>query len=347
MKVLLVSTSRADMGSLEPVYQALKAKGVDAEFQQFKFDPPEYKSGVVSNYREASYDAETEIYTHQPDLVVLCGDRYETLAAATTAFLMQVPIAHLSGGDVTEGSQDDCMRHAITKLSQLHFVTSYKSYCRVTQLGEDGNLVYNVGCPTSEIKDVLPLEEVNIKLNLDLKEQDYLLVVWHPNTLSTPEDVLKETQILGTALDKIDKRIVIIGPNNDVGNTEIREFFKAWAVKGDVYLDQVSREIYLSLLKHAACLVGNSSSAFYEAPYVGTPVVNVGDRQEGRFLENETAIHSSINVVDIVNCINGIFELDRSEIEVKIALEAAKTIADVISKLENPKSLLKKVFHDV
>lgn len=352
MKVLVISTSRADFGGLEAVNNELMKHGVESKFVRIFETPPDNRSDVVYNTTDTMLFTRNKIEEYEPDMVLICGDRYETLGVATATYLMQVPIAHLSGGDITEGSQDDCMRHALTKLAHLHFPTCNKSAKRLVQLGESPGSIYIFGCPHSDIEEVSPLTTVNELYSTDLKEHDYLLVVWHPNTLVSEDEAFMEVHVLSEALDKVNKKKLVIGPNNDAGNAKIKEYWPLWAkLNNQEYRNEVPRDVYLSLLKHCTCLVGNSSSGFYEAPYLGTPVVNIGDRQEGRIPVCGTymsMIYSDeFNVKAIVKELNWALKLDRSKIVPVKKDNSAKAIASAISKIENPKSLLKKVFYDL
>lgn len=264
MKVVLIHGSRADLGSIEAVYNAL-----------LKLDITAYISGPEL------------VAACEADLAVLEGDRFEILQTAVALYLQKIPIIHLGGGDVTEGSQDDCMRHAITKLSHLHFPTNPESARRIIQMGEEPWRVKVAGEPAL---DDLPVHEKEVATNLAGAE-DYILVVWHPNTLTSDTNVYTEAVTVANALEvATPMKKVVIGPNHDAGWFAIAQFFRSWCeLTGNKYIETLPRDMYLTLLKHAKCLVGNSSSGYHEAPAFGTPVVDVGDRQKGRLAPDNIA----------------------------------------------------------
>jgi UDP-hydrolysing UDP-N-acetyl-D-glucosamine 2-epimerase len=224
-----------------------------------------------------------------PDIVVVLGDRYEILAAAEAAMIARIPIGHIHGGEVTEGAMDDAMRHAITKLASLHFVAAEEYRQRVVQLGEDPDQVFNVGAPGIDniLKlDLMPLPELERDLGLDLAD-GFFLVTYHPATLGEGEPGAESGEML-LALDEFrDHKVIVTGVNADPGHDRIAGLLSDYAnrhpkrVTLHASLGQVR---YLSAMKHAAAVIGNSSSGIIEAPALGVPTVNVGDRQKGRLL---------------------------------------------------------------
>lgn len=222
-----------------------------------------------------------------PDIVVVLGDRYEILAAAEAAMVANIPIAHVHGGELTEGAIDDSIRHAITKMAHLHFVAAPEYRNRVIQMGENPERVYEVGAVGIDNIVKTPLMsryelEESIQFALGKK---YFLVTYHPVTVSNakPSDAL---QNLFNALDCFPEyRILFTKSNSDAGGREINRQIDAYA---DMRKDRVvcctslGQLRYLSAMKHAAAVVGNSSSGILEAPVLKTPTVNIGDRQKGR-----------------------------------------------------------------
>lgn len=222
-----------------------------------------------------------------PDLIVLLGDRYECMGAALSAAMMRIPMAHIHGGEITRGAMDDCFRHAITKLSHLHF-TSCESYRqRVIQLGEQPDRVWNVGALgvenalTSKLLDALATYEA---LSIPYGSP-YILCTFHPATL----DIGRETEqlrALCTALDNFSAHYVIFtGANADPGGGNINQLLHHFAVSHPnrvKIFPSLGVRRYLSAAKYAKCVAGNSSSGIIEIPSLGVPVVNIGDRQLGR-----------------------------------------------------------------
>lgn len=223
----------------------------------------------------------------QPNLVILLGDRFEILGAAQAASLLNIPIAHLHGGEVTEGNIDESMRHAITKLSHLHFTANEVYRNRVIQLGEQPSRVFNVGAPGLDLVRTVQLksaDELKSELGLALHAKP-LLVTFHPVTL-VPEEGQKELTVLLEALSKVkDREIVFTAPNADAGGIWIRERLEQFVSRNDsqaFLFTSLGSLNYLSLMSNAAAVVGNSSSGIIEAPFLGVPTVNIGPRQKGR-----------------------------------------------------------------
>lgn len=222
----------------------------------------------------------------QPEMVLLIGDRFETLAAAVAAVPLTLPIGHIHGGEVTEGAFDDQIRHAITKLSHLHFVATRKAGERVRQMGEEPWRVHVTGAPGLDLLrqiSPLPLAEVERRVGIPLGSGP-LLVTFHPVTLEAAET---DTQVaaVAEALAQLPHAVVITAPNADVKYGGIREVWTRLAASSQgriVVCESLGPELYTSLLHHACAMVGNSSSGLIEAPSTRLPVVNIGNRQAGR-----------------------------------------------------------------
>lgn len=222
-----------------------------------------------------------------PDLIVILGDRFEALAVAQTAMLLRIPIAHIHGGEITEGAYDDSIRHAITKLSYLHFTSTEDYRKRVIQLGEHPERVVNVGAIGLDAltkSPVMSLEELSGSLDIELS-RPYFLVTYHPVTLAD-EDPEESFQVLLDSLDKYkDHQVIITYPNADDGGRKIIPMLESYAAKDPqrvLAIPSLGQKRYLSAVKHAAAVVGNSSSGIIEVPAFGVPTVNIGDRQKGR-----------------------------------------------------------------
>jgi UDP-hydrolysing UDP-N-acetyl-D-glucosamine 2-epimerase len=238
----------------------------------------------------------------QPDVLVLLGDRYELLAAAQAAVLARVPIAHIHGGEATEGAIDDAIRHAVTKLSQWHFAAAEPYAERIRQMGEEPSRVWNVGAAAMDniaALEPVPKEALEAFLGLTLRTPAFL-VTYHPVTVDA--DVgLAAMQALLTAIDTGDASIIITGVNADPGATAIRERLKkfAGARPGRVAMvESLGVRRYLSLMRHVDAVVGNSSSGLLEAPAVGVPTVDIGPRQQGR-LRAPSVLHCGESAAEI------------------------------------------------
>jgi len=223
----------------------------------------------------------------KPDVLVLIGDRYEMLAAATVATLFNLPIAHIHGGEVTTGAFDDAIRHSLTKMASLHFVAAEPYRRRVIQLGEDPSRVFTVGAPGLDQlpkHDALDRAAVTHELGVS-GDHGFLLVTLHPTT-AQPESDAPTTEAMLRSLDRVkDRDIVFTGVNADPGysliDKAIREFVSARPNHVRLFVSLGSQR-YFAALRYADAVIGNSSSGIIEAPAVGTPSINIGERQTGR-----------------------------------------------------------------
>lgn len=228
-----------------------------------------------------------ELARLQPDMVVLLGDRYEILAAAQAAFLLGLPIAHLHGGEITEGAMDDSIRHAITKLSHLHFAAAAPYARRIMQMGEAPERVFNVGALGVDAAMALrPIDPEALDGDIGIPLRDpVFLVTYHPVTLRTGDEGIV-VDSLQSALDKFQEaRIVITGVNADPGRSAIAQRMIAYAARNPQRVslhESLGQRRYLSVMRRAAAVIGNSSSGIIEAPAFGVPTVNIGARQTGR-----------------------------------------------------------------
>jgi UDP-hydrolysing UDP-N-acetyl-D-glucosamine 2-epimerase len=229
-----------------------------------------------------------------PDIVLLLGDRFETHAAATTALLMNIPIAHIHGGEVTQGAVDEQLRHAITKMSYLHFCSTEVYRQRIIQMGEDSSRVINVGAPgIDNIVNTGLLDKGNLSKQLDWNlPQKFALFTYHPTTLED-SDLNRDLDSIFDVLLKVDIGVLFTYANADFGgkiiNNKIEDFCKLDIRKYKV-IKSLGQLRYLSAMKHANLLVGNTSSGIIEAASFYKPVVNIGNRQLGRL--------KGVNIID-------------------------------------------------
>ena len=232
----------------------------------------------------------------RPDLIVLLGDRFEALAAAQAALVAQIPIAHIHGGETTEGAYDESIRHSITKMSQWHFVAAEQYRKRVIQLGEVPDRVFNVGAPgldnlhNLELLARSALEEV---LGIPLRKPVFL-ITYHPVTTDQRDPTRGMSELLAALSGFPDATIIFTYPNADTGGRALAGQIEHWVAENAgraravVSLGQTR---YLSLMHECDVVLGNSSSALIEAPVLKRAAVNIGDRQLGR-LSASSVIHS-------------------------------------------------------
>lgn len=288
----------------------------------------------------------------RPDVLVLLGDRYETLAAAQAALIARIPVAHIAGGDVTEGAYDDAIRHSITKMSHLHFVTHEAAARRVRQLGEDPARIFNVGNPGLDYLRHLTLlegESLARELGFSFRRHN-LLVTYHPETLDQ-ESTASRIAVLLAALERLGKDVGIIFtfPNADTGNQAIRQQIETFVSRHDnsCVFASLGQHRYLSVLNAVDAVVGNSSSGILEAPSLRTPTVNIGDRQKGR-PQAASVINCGYSADDIVSAVHRAFELDcRAVTNPYGDGHASEKIVAILKKIDDPQKLIKKHFFDL
>lgn len=333
-KICVVSGSRSDYGLLRELLFRMNAnKAIDLDFvvtgahlseeygntQQeilddgFAFLPiqlpleDDSKNGIANATGKALCMFSDHYSVSKPELVVVLGDRYEVFAAVIAARMNGIPVAHISGGDVTEGALDDCIRHSITKMSQLHFAGCEQSRRRIIQMGEQPDLVYNVGEPGVEncIKmNFYSPKELSNMMDFDFLKTDYAVVTFHPVTLDNDSGIGELYELIN-ALDSVGfLNYIITMANADAGGKSINEIWKEESKKHDNWfiVSSLGVKKYLSVVSYAKVVIGNSSSGIVEAPSIGIPTVNVGDRQKGRMVA-ESVINCKSKKIDIENAI--------------------------------------------
>ena len=289
----------------------------------------------------------------KPDLIVILGDRFEMLAVAQAALVARIPVAHLCGGDTTEGAFDESIRHSITKMSHFHFVTNDVAAKRVAQLGENPDHIINVGSPG--IDNIVNMELIDRKtleaeLGMSFQKRN-LLITFHPVTLEKahPGDQFKN---LLDALDDLGNQVGLIFtmPNADTAGREISDSIQAYVSSHENAWSYVSmgQQRYLSAMSQVDAVVGNSSSGLYEAPTFKIPTVNIGDRQKGR-LQAGSVINCIPDRERIREAIEKAFTLDCSKVINPYGEggSADKILANIKCMLLKSDSVLKKKFFDM
>lgn len=382
-KICFITGTRAEYGLLTPLIQAIKADSafelqilatgmhLSPEFGQTYSEIT--KDGFeISEKVEMLLSSDTDIGITKstglgmigfadalnrlkPDIVVVLGDRFETFAAVTAAYLAKIPIAHLHGGEVTEGATDEGLRHAITKMAYWHFTSTEVYRKRVIQLGENPDRVYNVGAiGIDNIRSFLPLDKIWLGENLKFEiNSPFLLITYHPVTLenNSAEQQFNELLKALTFFPRI--RFIFTKPNADANGriiiNLIDEFVKNNPEKAVAFVS-LGQKRYLSLMHYTKAVVGNSSSGIIEAPALGIPTVNIGDRQKGRVKAQNTidaepnfesifrAITLSLTEEFISNCKNIMNPYGSGQVTPKIL--------SILSKIKIPQNL-KKPFFDL
>jgi len=242
------------------------------------------KETDIAENMSSALESFTECFSRNKyNAVVVLGDRYEILSVAVAAMLSHTPLFHIGGGDLTEGAIDDSIRHSITKMSFLHFPSNQKSAKRIIQLGEAPDRVYNVG--STAVDNILNeklMPRKDALSSIGLRDCKYLLCTYHPETIENRG--IEDVKLLIDILCGIDREIIITGANSDLGADAINDYLKkADSIHKNIHVfSSLGRLRYLSLMKYAGCVVGNSSSGIIEAPALNIPTVNIGNRQNGR-----------------------------------------------------------------
>lgn len=319
-KIAVVTGTRAEYGYLRPLMKAIEddselelisivtgmhllpefgntSELVEMDFSHVVRIPMNLKGDRLKDmalYLASGITNFAEFFTQNPpDVLVVLGDRSEPLAAVLAALYLNIPIAHINGGDVTGTTIDESIRHAITKFSHIHFAHTERNAKRIKKMGEDENRIFAVGALTIDTivhTKLIPKQEIFKKYQLDPTETTFL-VVQHPITTLEDRGYSQLKELL-SALDTLKKQAIILYPNCDAGSKKFIDLIEKQ--RGKPYLHimkNLSHVEYLSFMKSIDVMIGNSSSGIIEAPSFKIPVVNVGTRQQGR--------ERSDNIVDV------------------------------------------------
>lgn len=243
-----------------------------------------------------------------PDLIVLLGDRFEIFIAATAAYVLNIPIAHIHGGETTQGAYDEGFRHSITKMSHLHFTSTEDYRKRVIQLGENPELVFNVGALGLDNiyqVDLLSLEELSDSLNFSLKEP-FFVITYHPVTLEDKDSKYDINQLFKSLKNFRQYKWLFTKPNADHGGRIISELIDEFVFNhkaNALAIDSLGYVRYLSSLRYAELVIGNSSSGIIEMPSFNKPSINIGNRQKGRLIP-KSVINAEPNQQSITKAIS-------------------------------------------
>jgi UDP-hydrolysing UDP-N-acetyl-D-glucosamine 2-epimerase len=381
MRIGLLSTGRQDWGILRSTYLALRADrmhfdvrvllgGMACSERFGRLDRMLEAEGVTIHealpwVNEAPHEPLAPAVTHEAalalervgaalgrqalDALVLVGDRYETLAAALAATLRLVPIVHFHGGEETEGAFDNAIRHAISKLAHLHFVSHPTYAARLRAMGEAAGAVHVVGAPGLDNlrrSDLADRAELMAHLGIEL-EAPVVVVTMHPATLGSGAEA-ELASVVG-AMRAVPATYVVTLPNADPGNELIRDAFRTLAdLPRVVTVEALGERRYLGLLRIADAMLGNSSSGVIEAPALKLPVVNVGDRQKGR-LRSAGILDVTGTIADVkATLVRAISPVFRAEVAAQPAPfgegNAAEHIAAVLRAWTPPRPPVKR-FH--
>lgn len=331
-RICFITGTRAEYGLLAPIMRLVKADAecrlqviatnmhlmpeygntyLEIEADGFVIDekvpmqrPSDDASGTIRSMAAELPAMDAALARLQPDIVVILGDRYEMLIAAIVCLMRRIPVAHIHGGEITEGAVDDAIRHSITKMASLHFTSTPEYRRRVIQLGEAPERVMCVGAPGVEnIKqlDLMPKAELESSLGISL-DRPYVVATYHPATLG---DRTSEQEI-GDFLAALDRHpevnVIFTMPNSDPGSDPIRRAIEAYCqahTDRAACFTSLGLRRYLSLIAVAEAVIGNSSSGIIEAPSFHVPTLNIGDRQRGR-ARSQSVIDCATDTASIV-----------------------------------------------
>lgn len=246
----------------------------------------------------------------EPDMIIVHGDRVEALAGAIVGAMNNIIVAHIEGGEIS-GTIDESIRHSISKLAHVHFVSNDEAKYRLIQLGESEESIYVIGSPDIDIilqKPSINIEQIKDRYDITFKE--YAVLMYHPVT--TEVDRLKsEIEDVVNAVIESEKNYIVINPNNDYGHNIILEEYKRFdGLKNIKRYPSIRFEFFIELLKNSSFIIGNSSAGIHEAPVIGIPSINIGTRQKNRFT-HETIIDCNSSKESILNAIKHSSSLDK------------------------------------
>lgn len=292
----------------------------------------------------------------KPDLIIALGDRYEIFSAVSTAHISKIPIAHLYGGETTQGAFDEALRHCISKMSYLHFTSTEEYKKRVIQLGENPNRVFNVGALGIEnIKNMKLLSKIELEKQIDFELKDkYALVTFHPVTLEKSTSKTQFQNLLNALEEIQDLKVIFTKTNSDTDGRILNKMIDDFVIKNpEKYkaFTSMGQLKYLSAMKYSCMVIGNSSSGIVEAPSFKIPTINIGDRQKGR-IQGETIINTYPCKDDILRSIQiATINIENSSYKNVInpygdGCTSEKIIKEIKNQLE-AKINLKKKFYDI
>lgn len=377
MKIALVTGSRADWSLLRPVAQQLRESPLDAEIwvtgshleQAFGYTVEEITTQGFAVNAQVPLKIATNtprdtskalaaalsgfadvIAQRQPDILLVLGDRFEIFGAVQAASLAGITIAHIAGGDITEGAYDDAMRHAISKLSHLHFPTNGEAEKRLIQMGEQPQHVVLCGSPGIDaILQTPKLSRDTLTQQLGIRWQTKnIAVAFHPatNDAQTLDDQILQ---LCNGLDALPPHIGIIvtGSNADTGGLQMNQALQAFCDHHPhaTFVQSLGAQRYYSIVAEADLLAGNSSSGLYEAPTLKTPTLDIGSRQQGR-LRGPSVFHCANRSEEITPSITRMIETQSYDYASPYGEgQAAKCIIDTLMSLKQRDTLRQKIFY--
>lgn len=379
-KIIFFSSTRADFGLLSELIKKVQSKSKNTKIiisgnhflKKFGYSFNEIKESklrnivkiptfssktddknIIKNFSKTIIKIGKKINNLKPTIIVLLGDRYETLAVAISAMLNRIPIAHISGGELTAGSFDDSIRHSISKMAHIHF-TSHQIYKnRLIQLGENKKNIFNYGgLGAANIQRLKLMKKKKVCNELGITPKDnYVVITFHPVTLAR-KNSLQYFQNLLTCLKKFKKIYKIFSfPNSDNESSQLIKALIKFKKKNNNVLiyKSLGQKKYFSVLKFSSGLIGNSSSGILEAPSLKIPVLNIGDRQDGR-ITSKNIINSNYSVKSINMSLKRFFSnnFKKNLVKCNNIFYKKNTVEKIAKKILSLKKIeIKKNFCDI
>lgn len=377
-KIAVVTATRAEYGILRPlIYKLVAEKSIELQLivtgshlsEKYGYTQDEIENDNLPIFRRipiledgnASLDISITMSNalrefakyfseESPDLVILLGDRTEILGIACAAMNEHIPIAHLHGGELTEGAVDDCVRHALTKMSYLHFAATEKYRDRIIQMGEEPSRVFNVGALGVENILKIPLleypsmcEDIGIPMG-----RKYVVVTFHPVTMEQGSESEQVNELLRAMEQTSEYFYLITKANADAGGETVNDILEKFCEKREnaKLVSSLGVVRYLSAVKYAEFVLGNSSSGIIEAPALGTPTVNIGNRQKGRMMA-DTIVNCDPTYEKIIEAMKTAKEMQRMSSYLYGDGNTSELIVEKIMQFltENREELKKKFYN--
>lgn len=374
-KVIFLSGTRADWGKIKPLVQVIKdckefdyhifVCGMHLQKLYGQTFIEIFKDGFENVYLSKPHshwdqmdlalshtikEFSSFIKEEKPDLIIVHGDRLEALAGAIVGAFNNIPIGHIEGGEVS-GTIDESIRHSISKLSHLHFVANAEAKIRLLQLGEKEESIFTIGSPDIDVMLNANLPSLDMAINhyhqLKRFDKDYAIFTYHPVTTEL-DDMPKRLEAIFQALKDSKQNFLCIYPNNDPGSKLIiKELDRLKNNPFFISFASIKFEFFLTFLKHARFIIGNSSAGIREAPIYGTPAINLGSRQNNRYKPQEGIISASENYKDILDSISKAKELNPPKITTFGDGKSAEKFLEILQKDEFWNLDLQKSFVDI
>ena len=329
-KIVFITGTRADYGKIKSVINILKKKfkiyiyvtgmhmlsKYGGTYIQIKKENKSFAN--ITLYKNQYTDTETTgivfgrtisnfskyLLKVKPDMVLVHGDRYESLAAAISASSINILVGHIEGGELS-GNIDEHLRHAISKLSNLHFVSNKNAKKNLIQMGEKNSTIFEVGSPDIDIMNSKNLPNLDsVKKRYNIKISNFGILIFHPFNYQNLEKYKKKIMSVVESIKNSKENYIIIYPNNDYGNNVIIEMYRKYLKEKNFKIIRSCRfEYFLTLLKNSKLIIGNSSAGIREAPFYGVPSINIGERQKNRFFY-PSILNLNFEKKKILNAIN-------------------------------------------